>query len=163
MSEDVIWLTEEAHKKLVDELNYLKGEGRAEIAQRIARARDEGDLSENAGYHAAREEQGQAEARIRALQATLDKAQVGETKSEAGVVSPGVKIQVEFPDIPGQTQTFILGSREMLRLLDDENIMVYSPQSPMGAAIMGKRIGDIATYRAPNGRDIRVKVIKIEN
>lgn len=163
MSEDVIWLTEEAHQKLVEQLNYLKGEGRAEIAEKIARARDEGDLSENAGYHAAREEQGQIEARIRQLQATLEKAQVGEGKINTDVVSPGVKIKVEFPDIPNQTQTFILGSREMLKLLDDEDIMVYSPQSPMGAAIMGHHVGDTVTYKAPNGRDIRVKVLGIEN
>ncbi|EGL39448.1 prokaryotic transcription elongation factor, GreA/GreB domain protein, partial [Propionibacterium sp. 409-HC1] len=61
-SEDTVWLTQEAFDKLTQELEYLKGEGRTAIANKIADARSEGDLSENGGYHAAREEQGQAEA-----------------------------------------------------------------------------------------------------
>ena len=74
-SEDTVWLTQEAFDKLTQELEYLKGEGRTAIANKIADARSEGDLSENGGYHAAREEQGQAEARIRQLEQMLRNAE----------------------------------------------------------------------------------------
>ena len=70
-TDSVVWLTQEAHDKLVDELEYLEGTGREEISAKIASAREEGDLSENAGYHAAREEQGQMEDRIRELERQL--------------------------------------------------------------------------------------------
>ena len=75
-SESTVWLTQEAYDKLREELDYLKGEGRTTIANKIAEARAEGDLSENGGYHAAREEQGQAEARIRQLEQMLREAKV---------------------------------------------------------------------------------------
>ena len=80
------WLTQEAHDKLTAELTYLKGEGRQKVSAKIAQAREEGDLSENGGYHAAREEQGHQEARIRQLAAILESAQVGE--APAAIRSP---------------------------------------------------------------------------
>ena len=76
--ESVTWLTQEAYDRLKHELDYLTGDGRAEIVSRIEAAREEGDLKENGGYHAAKDEQGKREARIRQLQQLLESAQVGE-------------------------------------------------------------------------------------
>ena len=93
---DVIWLTQEAFDKLQDELENLRGPVREEIVARISAARDEGDLKENGGYHAAREEQGKTEARIRQLEDMLRKAQVGETPPDDGIVEPGMTVTVRF-------------------------------------------------------------------
>src|SRR3712207_9125511 len=87
---DVIWLTQDAFDKLQEELQHLRGPIRDEIVARISAARDEGDLKENGGYHAAREEQGKTEARIRQLEDMLRKARVGQTPADDGVVEPGM-------------------------------------------------------------------------
>jgi transcription elongation factor GreA len=158
-----VWLTQEAYDKLKNELDHLQGPGRAEIAQKIAQAREEGDLRENGGYHAARDEQGQLEARIRQLTDMLHRAQVGEAPTNADEVAPGMKITIAFDGDESDTDTFVLGSRELLGL--DESVdatNVYSPQSPLGAAILGKRRGDDVSYAAPNGRSINVRVVKVE-
>jgi transcription elongation GreA/GreB family factor len=91
-----IWLTQEAFAKLQAELENLRGPVRAEIVARISAARDEGDLKENGGYHAAREEQGKTEARIRQLEDILGRAEVGETPPDDGVVEPGMKVTYKF-------------------------------------------------------------------
>jgi len=158
-----VWLTQEAYDKLKNELDHLQGPGRAAIAQKIAQAREEGDLRENGGYHAARDEQAQLEARIRQLTDTLHRAQVGEAPTNADEVAPGMKITIAFDGDESDTDTFVLGSRELLGL--DESVdatNVYSPQSPLGAAILGKRRGDDVSYAAPNGRSINVTVVKVE-
>ncbi len=157
-AESAIWLTQEAHDRLVDEVAHLKGPARAEISLRIAEAREEGDLRENGGYHAAREEQSKAEARIAQLEDMLRRAQVGETPANDGVVEAGMKVTVKFAD-DSETETFLLGAREMLGLDDSVDVGVYSPQSPMGSAILGKKPGDKATFTAPNGKDISVEIV----
>jgi transcription elongation factor GreA len=166
MSENVqqaIWLTQDAYDKLKSELEYLSGPGRAEISQKIGDARSEGDLKENGGYHAAREEQGQQEARIRQLEDMLRRAEVGDTPTNADEVAPGLRVTIAFDGDESDTDTFVLGSRELLGLdeaVDATN--VYSPQSPLGTAILGKKKGDAVTYAAPNGRPINVTVVKVE-
>jgi transcription elongation factor GreA len=166
MSENVqqaIWLTQDAYDKLQGELEYLSGPGRAEISQKIGDARSEGDLKENGGYHAAREEQGQQEARIRQLQDMLRRAEVGDAPTNSDEVAPGLQVTIAFDGDESDTDTFVLGSRELLGLeeaVDSTN--VYSPQSPLGSAILGKKKGDAVTYAAPNGRPINVTVIKVE-
>jgi transcription elongation factor GreA len=166
MSENVhqaVWLTQEAYDKLKSELDHLSGPGRLEISQKIGDARSEGDLKENGGYHAAREEQGQQEARIRQLQDMLRRAKVGDAPVNADEVAPGLRVTIAFDGDESDTDTFVLGSRELLGLdeaVDETN--VYSPQSPLGSAILGKRKGDAVTYAAPNGRPIDVTIIKVE-
>ncbi|GAA2111017.1 transcription elongation factor GreA [Microlunatus panaciterrae] len=158
-----IWLTQEAFDKLKHELEHLAGPGRAEVTQRIAAARDEGDLKENGGYHAAREEQGQQEARIRQLEDMLRRAEVGEAPANTDEVAPGTQVTIAFDGDESDTDTFLLGSRELLGLddaVDDTN--VYSPQSPLGVAILGKSTGDSVTYEAPNGKPINVTIVKVE-
>jgi len=152
-SENVTWLTQEAYDRLKSELDQLSGPGRLEIAKKIEAAREEGDLKENGGYHAAKEEQGKQEARIRQLQQLLDNAEVGGRPADDGVVEPGMIVTV---DLAGDEVRFLLGSREVAA---SEDIEVYSEKSPLGAALLGRKVGDSTTYSAPNGREIPVKVL----
>jgi transcription elongation factor GreA len=151
---DTIWLTQEAHDKLKAELDHLSGPVRQEIIERISSARDEGDLKENGGYHAAKDEQGKVEARIRQIQEMLRRAEVGETPPDDGIVEPGMKVTYRFVG-DTETETFLLGHREM----EDGTIPVFSPQSPLGAAIMGAQRGDTVSYTAPNGRELQVEIV----
>ena len=137
-----VWLTQDAYDKLQIELDQLSGPGRAQIAAKIAAAREEGDLRENGGYHAARDEQGQHEARIRQLTDMLRRAQVGEPAAAIDEVAPGSRVTIAFDGDESDTDTFVLGSRELLALDGAvESANVYSPQSPLGAAILGRRPG----------------------
>ncbi|MBP8921813.1 MAG: transcription elongation factor GreA [Micropruina sp.] len=156
-----IWLTQEAYDAASAELEHLKGPGRAAVTAKIARARDEGDLSENAGYHAARDEQGQQELRIRQLEAMLRQAQVGEAPS-GDEVSPGCLVTIAYDDDPDDTDTFLLGSRELMALDDSTDTEVFSPQSPLGTAIIGHRIGEKVSYSAPNGKPIEVTILEVQ-
>ena len=92
-SSQIIWLTQDAYDKLQAELEHLEGPRRAEIVAEISAARDEGDLKENGGYHAAREEQGKNEARILQLKDMLRRAEVGETPPDDGIVEPGMVVK----------------------------------------------------------------------
>lgn len=159
---ETIWLTQEARDKLQEEYDYLCGEGRSTISSKIAAARDEGDLSENGGYHAAREEQGQMEARIRVLKDMLERAVVGEAPSDPDVVAPGTQVTIAFDGDEDDTETFLLGSREVLGLDEDVDVAVYSPQSPLGSAIMDKKVGDEVTYTTPTGKPITVVITKVK-
>lgn len=152
-TENVTWLTQEAYDRLTNELEYLEGEGRTSVAKTIEAARAEGDLKENGGYHAAREEQAKQEARIRQLQELLRNVKVGEAPSESGIVQPGMVVTVE---LGGDEMVFLLGSREAAGTTD---VDVYSERSPLGAAIVGLAPGESGSYTAPNGREVTVTVI----
>lgn len=155
--QNTIWLTQDAYDKLQAELENLRGPVRSEIVARISAAREEGDLKENGGYHAAREEQGKTEARIRQLEEMLRNAEVGETPADDGVVEPGMKVTYKFAgDSDDEAETFLLGAREMA---DTTDLTVYSPQSPLGSAIIGKRKGETVPYDAPNGRTMKVEIL----
>jgi transcription elongation factor GreA len=157
-AESAVWLTQEAFDRLSAELGHLKGTVRAEISQRIADAREEGDLRENGGYHAAREEQSKTEARISQLEDMLSRAQVGEKPHGDGIVEAGMEVTVRFKG-DNDVTTFLLGAREVLLLDNSVDVDVYSPQSPLGSAILGKRKGDTASYKAPNGREIKLEIV----
>lgn len=159
---DTVWLTQEAFDALADELNELKTEGRPAVTARIAAAREEGDLSENGGYHAAREEQGQMEARITQLEHLLNNAKVGEATGDQDEVAPGRVVTIAFDGDEDDTETFLLGSREVLGT-DDSVENAVSPQSPMGAAVLGAKVGDNVSYEAPNGKTINVTILKLDN
>ncbi len=146
------FLTQAAYDRLQGELADLSGPGRTEIAKKIEAAREEGDLKENGGYHAAKEEQGKMEARIRQLTQLLENATIGEKPADDGVVEPGMVVTVEMF---GDEETFLLGSRE----ITDDSMHVFSEKSPIGAAVNGARVGDTVTYEAPNGKQVEVKVL----
>ena len=150
-----VWLTQEAYDKLQAELEDLKGPKRQEIIEKIAAARDEGDLKENSGYHAAKDDQGKQEARIRQLEDMLRRAEVGETPPNDGIVEPGMVVTVDFGD--DDSEKFLLGARE--NLFDGDQLTVYSPQSAMGSAINGRSKGESVSYRTPNGKELTVKII----
>ena len=152
-TENARWLTQEQFDKLKGELEHLAGPGRADLAKKIEAAREEGDLRENGGYHAAKEEQGKQEARIRQLTQLLENATVGEAPSDNGVVEPGMVVTVE---LAGEPMRFLLGSREAAV---EDDLEVYSATSPLGAAIIGKKEGDMTSYTSPNGKTFEVKVV----
>ncbi|MFE0644638.1 transcription elongation factor GreA [Streptomyces sp. NPDC058877] len=154
-SDNVTWLTQEAYNKLKDELEYLSGPARTEIAAKIAAAREEGDLRENGGYHAAKEEQGKQELRVRQLTQLLQHAKVGEAPADDGVVEPGMVVTIAFDGDEDDTMTFLLASREYA----SGDIETYSPQSPLGAGVNGKKAGDDAEYELPNGKKAMVKIL----
>ena len=158
MSSDapVTFLTQDAYDRLQAELEQLTTVGREEIAKRIEAAREEGDLKENGGYHAAKDEQGKQEARIRTLQQLLRDAQVGTAPASNGVVESGTVVTAL---VAGGEEVFLLGSRE---IASGSELDVYSEASPLGAAILGLKEGEKTTYEAPNGREIAVEVVKVE-
>jgi transcription elongation factor GreA len=151
----VTWLTQEAHDRLKAELDHLSGQGRIDIAKKIEAARDEGDLRENGGYHAAKEEQGKQEGRIIQLTHILDNSRVGMAPRTDGVVGPGMTVTIRFEGDDDEV-TFLLASREE----SGAPIDVYSPRSPLGMAISGKKVGETASYNLPSGRAATVEILE---
>ena len=151
------WLSQDAFDRLKAEYERLSGEGRTTIAKRIEAAREEGDLRENGGYHAAKEEQGKMEARIKQLRHLLETAHVGSPPAADGTVKAGMVVTVSFVGGPadGEVERFLLGSREQA---GDVDIDVYSAQSPLGGAVLGQAIGSEVAYTLPNGRTLSVRI-----
>ncbi|KIF01684.1 transcription elongation factor GreA [Streptomyces sp. NPDC093801] len=158
-SESVTWLTQAAYDQLKAELDYLSGPARTEIAMKIAAAREEGDLRENGGYHAAKEEQGKQELRVRQLTQLLENAKVGTAPTSAeGEVAPGMLVTIAFDGDEDDTLEFLLASREYA----SDDFETYSPQSPLGAGVLGKQVGEDAQYELPNGKKATVKVMAVK-
>ncbi|MBR7833941.1 transcription elongation factor GreA [Actinospica durhamensis] len=157
-SDNVTWLTQDAYDRLKAELEYLQGPYRVEIAKKIEAAREEGDLRENGGYHAAKEEQGKMHARALQLRQLLENAQVGTAPTQSGMAAPGTVVKIAFDGDEDDTLEFLLGSREE----SGAPIEVYSPQSPLGSAINGRRVGESTSYELPNGKSIAVKLLSAE-
>ena len=153
-TETVTWLTQDAYDRLTAELEDLRGPQRQEVIERISSARDEGDLKENGGYHAAKDEQGKIEARILQLEEMLRVA-VTDASDDDGVVSPGKVVTYHFVG-DDEDEVFLLGARE---IDDDHDIAVVSPQAPLGAAILGAKVGDKVSYTAPTGKELKVEVV----
>lgn len=153
----VTWLSQDGYDRLRAELDQLIA-NRPAVAAEINARRQEGDLRENGGYHAAKEEQGKQEARIRVLQDLLRTARVGEAP-DSDSVAPGTVVTVHFDDDTEDTETFLLGSREIAITTE---LTVYSPESALGQAILGARPGETVTYTAPSGADIKVTVTRLE-
>ena len=155
---DVTWLTQEGYDTLAAELAERSGPRRAEITKRIEAAREEGDLRENGGYHAAKEEQGKNEARIRVLKHLLEHARVGSPDADHDEVAHGKVVTVRFTAFD-EEETFMLASREEAA---HASVEVYSPTSPLGAAVLGKRVGETASYTLANGKEVEVEIVKVE-
>jgi transcription elongation factor GreA len=151
----VTWLTQEAHDRLSKELDELVS-NRPAMAKEINDRREEGDLKENGGYHAAREEQGKQEARIAHLTVLLRSAQVGAAPASDGVAGPGMVVTVRFGSDTDE-ESFLIGSREEA---ETANIDVYSAASPLGKALTGAKEGETVSYETPNGKTLQVTLVK---
>jgi transcription elongation factor GreA len=148
------WLTQDAYDRLQGEHDDLVA-ARPDVSKMIEKAREEGDLRENGGYHAAKEEQGKQEARIRQLEALLRSARVGEAPTSAGIAGPGMVVTVRFEG-DSDPERFLLGSRE------DHvggDLQIYSVNSPLGKALTGVTVGATVTYDLPNGKQMKVDLI----
>lgn len=156
---DVTWLTQDAYDALRTELTEREGPVRAELSRKIGLARDEGDLKENSGYHAAKDEQGHNEARIRQLRQLLDKAQVGAPHSASDEAAHGKVVTVRFPALDLE-ETFLLALREEAA---HASIEVYSPTSPLGAAVDGRKVGEAVSYTLPNGKPMDVEIVGVSD
>jgi transcription elongation factor GreA len=150
------WLTQAAYDRLATELEYLLTVARQDIAKRIQEAREEGDLKENGGYHAAKEEQGKIESRINRLEEILANSVVGESAKDDGVVAQGTVVSLTMN---GSEMTFLLGSAE---IAEGTDIEVYSPDSPIGKVILGAKIGDNVTFFAPNGKEREINIVDVK-
>lgn len=151
------WLTQEAFDRLQEELDERSGPRRQAITKRIEAAREEGDLKENGGYHAAKDEQGHNEARILQLRHLIDNAEVGAPPSDDGEIAQGKVVTAHFLDFD-EEETFLLGSTAEAGLTDYE---VYTPDSPIGKALMGHKAGDDVEYTLPNGKVAKLKVLRV--
>ena len=150
------WLTQEAFDRLSAELEQAKGPRRADIVAKIEAAREEGDLKENGGYHAAKDEQGKLEARIRQLTQLLRDAKVGSAPTSSGIAGPGMVVEVRYTG-DDDVERFLIGSRE-----DSAEIPVYSANSPLGLALTNAKVGDTVDYVLPSGSSMTVELLSAE-
>ncbi len=155
----VTWLTQESHDRLKAELDQLIA-NRPVIAAEINDRREEGDLRENGGYHAAREEQGQQEARIRQLQELLNNAKVGEAPTKSGVALPGSVVTVYYDGDEDDKETFLIATRQ--DRANEGEMEVYSPNSPLGHALINAKEGETRSYTVPNGSTVKVTLVSAE-
>jgi len=154
--ENDIYLTAEGASKLKAELEELKGPAREALAKRLRAAIQMGDLSENADYHKAKEDQGFLEGRIQELEYTLRNAIIVEEGSVAkDVVSVGTRVTVQEEDFPAETY-HLVGAKEA----DPRNGKI-SYESPIGRALLDHRVGEVVEAETPGGK-IELKILKIE-
>lgn len=150
-----VFLTKQGLEEVKEELDNLKQVVRPEVISQIKEARAQGDLSENAEYHAARDKQGQVEARIKELEYLVDNATIIEEK-KSDVVSVGSKVEIKYIDDDEVEEYSIVGSTEA-----DPFVNKISNESPIAKGIMGKKVKDIVTIESPNGSyDIEIVSIK---
>ena len=149
-------LSRSAYDRLQAEFDDLTTRGRIEVANKIETARLMGDLSENGDYHAAKDEQGHMEGRIRHLEHLLETATIIEA-SDDGTVAPGSIVTIVYEgDDDDMAERYLIGHPEE----KTAELDVMSPQSPLGLALLGKGPGDLVEYRAPNGT-LKVKLLEV--
>ncbi|MDX2343888.1 MAG: transcription elongation factor GreA [Acidimicrobiia bacterium] len=141
---DTTWLTPAAHAKLLEEVQHLTTDGRRAIEKRISEARDHGDLRENAEYDTAKNDQGMMEARIRQLKHIIENSEVREAK-DSGRVEVGTIATVVDED--GDEMDYFIASAEN----KIPGMILASPTSPVGSALLGAAPGDTISYEAPGG------------
>ncbi|MCC7118860.1 MAG: transcription elongation factor GreA [Anaerolineales bacterium] len=149
------YLTPEGEEKLKAELEELKGPKREELSARLRSAIQMGDLSENADYHKAKEDQGFLEGRIQELEAILRNSVIIEKSKNTGVVTIGSKVTIQEEGFDPETYDLV-GPTEA-----DPRQGKISHESPIGKALMDKKVGDVVEAEAPGGR-IKFKIVKIE-
>ncbi|HEX4821028.1 MAG TPA: transcription elongation factor GreA [Acidimicrobiales bacterium] len=149
-------LSRAAYDRLQAELTELTTKGRVEIARKIETARELGDLSENGDYHAAKEEQGKMEGRIRHLEALIKDAEIVEGGGSE-VVEAGSTVEIRY-DGDDDSERYLIGSIEER----NTEVEVMSPGSPLGQALLGHRVGDVVDYETPTGKVLKVEIVGLE-
>lgn len=153
---DQPYLTAEGAARLKEELEQLRGPGRESLAKRLRAAIQEGDLSENADYHKAKEDQGFLEGRIQELEYLLKNAIIVEAhEGERDQVDIGARVTIQEEDEPPETYLMV-GAKEA----DPRNGRI-SHESPIGSALMGRRVGETVSVATPAGQ-LHLKILKIE-
>ncbi len=155
MAGEIHRITQETLDKLKDEYQHLTTVGRTEIARVIESARLLGDLSENGDYHAAKDAQGKMESRIRQIDNIIRHHDIVERDENAQTVAHATIVEVVYEgDADDDVQAFFIGSIEE----KPDGVMVASPTSPLGAALLDHTVGDVVEYDAPSGT-LRVKIV----
>jgi len=150
-----ILLTKEGFEKLQQELQYLKEVRRPQISEQIAEARSYGDIRENAEYHAAKEEQARIEGRIREIEFKISLAQVVDQVEDPTEIGVGVRVTLKDLDWDDIMEYAILDGEEM-----QTDLEIISTESPLGKALLGRKVGEIVEARVPAGI-LRLEVIGI--
>ena len=150
-------LSKAAYDRLTAEHDELTTRGRVEIARKIEAARELGDLSENGDYHAAKEEQGKMEGRIRQLAYMLENAEIVDTDGGGERVSHGSVVGIRYEG-DDDVERYLVGSIEERH----DDLDVISPSSPLGEALLGSAPGDAVTFVAPTGAELRVEVVSVD-
>ena len=148
-------LSQKAYDRLKAEHDELTTVGRVEIARKIEAARELGDLKENGDYHAAKDHQGQMEARIRQLAAMIENAEIVEG-TDGDVVEPGAVVQLRYEG-DDEVETYFFGSVEERGVVHD----IISPGSPLGQAINGRKPGEQVDFESPTGATLTVEIVAI--
>lgn len=152
---DIHYLTPEGKEKLENELNELKTQGRKELAERLQHAISMGDLSENADYHKAKEDQGFLEGRIQEIETILHNAEVIESQSSYEQVALGATITIREEGL--EPETYQLVGRKEANPREGK----ISHESPIGSALMGHAVGDVVDVEI-HGSMIRFEILAIE-
>jgi transcription elongation factor GreA len=150
-------LSPAAHERLLADLTEMTTVGRIDIARKIEAARELGDLKENGDYHAAKEEQGKMEGRIRQIESILEDAIIVEDIDNGGVVGTGSVVGIRYAG-DDDVERYLIGSIEERH--DDLDVM--SPGSPLGSALLGQNVGDTVEFDSPTGATIEVEIVAIE-
>jgi transcription elongation factor GreA len=148
-------LSQKAYDRLKAEHDELTTVGRVDIARKIEAARELGDLKENGDYHAAKDHQGQMEARIRQLAAMIENCEIVEA-GDGDSVEPGSVVELRYEG-DDDTDTYFYGSVEERGVEHD----IISPGSPLGEALVGKKVGDKVDFTSPTGAVLSVEIISI--
>jgi transcription elongation factor GreA len=150
-------LSKAAYDRLRAELDDLTTRGRVEIARKIEAARELGDLSENGDYHAAKEEQGKMEGRIRQLSSLLENSEIVEATDNGEVVAHGSVVGIRYEG-DDEVEQYLIGSIEERH----DDLDVISPSSPLGQALIGTTPGGNVTFTAPTGADLTVTIVSVD-
>jgi transcription elongation factor GreA len=157
MADDRIPMTREGYEKLKGELDHMRNVAMIEVTKRVATAREMGDLSENAEYHAAREDQGLLQARINELNGRLSKAAIVDRSAmPTGEVVFGAKVKVKDLDYDDEEDFELVGPGE-----DDPDNNKILTTSPIAQGLIGKKVGDTAEIQVPKGK-IRFQILAIQ-
>lgn len=149
-------LSKSTFDRIKAEFDDLTTRGRIEVAYKIERARELGDLKENGDYHAAKDEQGHMEGRIRQIESILEDSEVVSTPTD-GVVGLGSVVAIVFEgDSDNDAESYLIGHVE--EKPENDSVSVMSPSSPLGSALLGAKEGDVVTYDATNAK-LKVKVL----